>query len=106
MGVHVDGPNALSIDDNFTSLLRRLRQRRAHQTGTDKRKTCQRARSMAEYFSSVCHYLRCPIDTPKLPSGFQVPVRLSYANSCKRASSAKSYSIGTKIECRILPSTC
>jgi len=85
MSVHVDGPDALSIDDDLAPPLRRLRRRGVRQTASAKREARQRASTMAEHFSSVCHHLRSPKKT---------------------ASDPKSYSTGTKIECRIFPSTC
>jgi hypothetical protein len=63
MGVHVDSPNAPSIDDDLASPLRRLRQSAARQTAPDKREAHRRAGSMAERFSSVCNYLRFPSGT-------------------------------------------
>src|SRR5438045_7875353 len=70
MGVHVDSPNALSIDDDLASPLRHLRQHRARQPACDKRETRQRAGSTAQHFSPVCHPLRFPLrtilDGPKL----------------------------------------
>jgi hypothetical protein len=63
MGVHVDSPNALSIDNHFATPLRRLRQRGSRQTASDKRETRQRAGSTAEHFSAVCHHLRFPLPT-------------------------------------------
>jgi hypothetical protein len=59
MRVHVDSPNAPSIDDDLASPLWRLR-RRGAQTASDEREARQRASSMAKHFSSVCHYLRFP----------------------------------------------
>src|SRR5580704_1145909 len=60
MSVHVDGPDALSIDDDLAPPLRRLRRRRVRQTASAKRETRQRASTTAEHFSSVCHHLRSP----------------------------------------------
>jgi hypothetical protein len=60
MGVQVDRPNAPSVDNDFASPLRRLREPGAHQTTSDKRKPGQCASSMAEHFSTVCHLLRSP----------------------------------------------
>jgi hypothetical protein len=55
--VHVDSPNALSVDDDLASPLRRLRRRRAQ---TASKKHDSRASSMAKHFSSVCDHLRFP----------------------------------------------
>jgi hypothetical protein len=57
MRVHVDSPNALSVDDDLASPLRRLRRRRA-QTASKKHES--RADSMPEHFSSVCDHPRFP----------------------------------------------
>jgi hypothetical protein len=56
--VHVDSPDALSVDDNLAPPLWGLRQRRA-QTASDKHQG--RASSMAKHFSSVCQHLRFPL---------------------------------------------
>jgi len=53
MGVQVDGPNALSVDNDFASPLRHLRERGVHQSASDGRKPGQRACSLAEHFSAV-----------------------------------------------------
>jgi hypothetical protein len=66
MGVHVDSPNTLSVDDYLPSPLRRLSQRRA-QTASNKRESC--ASSMAEHFSSVCRHLRSPSGLPNQAVG-------------------------------------
>jgi hypothetical protein len=60
MGVQVNGPNALSIDNDFTSPLRRLRQGGVHQAASDRRKPGQCAGSLAEHFSTVRDHLRFP----------------------------------------------
>jgi len=60
MGVHVDGPNALSVDHDLASSLRRLRKRGAHQTASDKRKTRQCASSRPEHFSTIHRHLHFP----------------------------------------------
>ena len=54
MGVQVDGPNALSVDNDFPSPRRFLRQCcGARQTAPDRRKPGQRAGSLTEHFSPV-----------------------------------------------------
>ena len=53
MGMQVDGPNALSIDNDFASLLRCLRECRARQAAPDSRKPGQRSGSLAEHFPTV-----------------------------------------------------
>jgi hypothetical protein len=60
MGVHINGANALSVDDDLPSPLRSLRQSGPHQTASEKSKAGQRTTSMAEYFSSACHHLHFP----------------------------------------------
>ena len=58
MGVQVDGPNALSVDDNLASPLGRLREGGARKAASDSGKRGQRAGSTAEYFSTIRHHLR------------------------------------------------
>jgi hypothetical protein len=53
MRMQVDGPHTLSIDNDFASSLRRLRERGARQTAPQRRKPGQRAGSLAEHFSPV-----------------------------------------------------
>ena len=57
MGVHVDGPNALAVDNDLAPLLLRLRVCRARQAAANKGKAGQRAGGMAEQFSTIGH---CP----------------------------------------------
>jgi hypothetical protein len=70
MGVHIDSANALSIDDDLASPLRRLRRRRARQTAPDERETRQRAGGTAEHLPPVCRHPRFPFpaDIPELLS--------------------------------------
>ena len=53
MGMQVDGPNALSVDNDFPSPRRFLRQCGARHTAPDRRKPGQRTGSLAEHFSPV-----------------------------------------------------
>jgi hypothetical protein len=53
MGMQVDGPNPLSIDNDLPSPLRCLRERGARQTAPNGGKRGQRAGSLTEHFSSV-----------------------------------------------------
>jgi hypothetical protein len=55
MGVHVDGPNALSVDYDLTTPLRRLRQSRGEQATSNERQTSQGTSRSAEHFPSVRH---------------------------------------------------
>jgi hypothetical protein len=60
VGVHVDGPNAASIDDNLAPPLWLLRQRGTHHATPAKRDGRQGTSSTAEHFSTVCRQLHSP----------------------------------------------
>jgi hypothetical protein len=53
MGMQVDGPNPLSVDNDFPSARGFLRKHGAHQTASDRRGPGQRAGGLAEHFSPV-----------------------------------------------------
>jgi len=47
VGVHINGANALSVDNDLASPLQRLRQSGPHQTASEKSKAGQRTSSTA-----------------------------------------------------------
>jgi hypothetical protein len=55
MGVHVDGPNAFSVDYDLTTPLRRLRQSKGQQATSNEYRARQRTSRSAEHFPSVRH---------------------------------------------------
>src|SRR5215831_4756313 len=61
MGVHVDGPNAFSVDYDLTTPLRGLRQSRGQQATSNEYRASQRTSRSAEHFPSVRHqhFPRC-----------------------------------------------
>jgi hypothetical protein len=56
MSVQIDGPDPFSVDHHFSSRCGRLRESRARQTTSSKRKSGKRAGSMVEKFSTVCRH--------------------------------------------------